>query len=125
MPAGTVFMMFPAQPKDGESIDLTHDGVILIKEDTVGDDFIIQDLFPWFEGVEDSAQWVDVMVAMLRGETSPPLDYNCTTRDGFLYHEQLFLVWDKVDLERLIGCLCSAAKRSGCLIPGDFPQKEG
>jgi hypothetical protein len=108
MPAGTVFMKFPAQPKDGGHIDLGYDGVISIKEDTVGEDFVVQDLFPWFEGVNDSGEWSDAMIAMLKGEPSPPLDYECAGRDGLFDREQLFLVWGRDDLERMIGCLQGA-----------------
>lgn len=112
MPAGTVFVKFPAQPADGSHIDLGYDGIICIKEDTVGDDFIVQELLPYFEDVNDGGDWADVMSSMLEGKTSPPLDYECTVRDGLFDEKQLFLVWDKIDLERMIGRL-NAALLSG------------
>ena len=108
MPAGTVFMKFPAQPKDESHISLGYDGVISIKEDTIGEDFAVQDLFPWFEGVNDSGEWSDAMIAMLKGVPSPPLDYDCARRDGLFDRDQLFLVWGKDDLEQMIGRLKDA-----------------
>jgi hypothetical protein len=107
MPAGTVFMKFPAQPKDG-SINLGNKEMISIKEETIGEDFVVQDLFPFFEGIEDDVEWADTMVAMLKGEPSPPVDYDCAGRDGLFDKEQLFLVWDKIDLERMIERLKAA-----------------
>lgn len=108
MPSGTVFMKFPAQPKDDSSKDFGYDGVIAIKEDTVGEDFVVQDLFPLFEGVNDSSEWADIILSMLEGEKSPPLDYECTGRDGLFDIDQLFLVWEREDLNRLIDRLIKA-----------------
>lgn len=108
MPAGTVFMKFPAQPKDGSHIDLGYDGVIAIKEDTVGEDFVVQELFPWFECVTDSNDWHDVLIAMLDGQQSPPLEYDSAGRDGLFDEGQLFLVWNRDDLERMIARLNEA-----------------
>jgi hypothetical protein len=107
MPAGTVFMKFPVQPTDG-SVKLGNKEMISIKEETVGEDFVVQDLFPFFEGIEDDVEWADTMVAMLKGEPSPPVDYDCAGRDGLFDKEQLFLVWDKIDLERMIERLKAA-----------------
>lgn len=102
MPAGTVFMKFPAQPKDKKHINLGYDEVIMIKEDTLGRDYVFQGLFPNFEGAEDDNDWSDVMIAMLEGGGSPPLDYDCAARDALYDADQLFLVWNKEDLERMI-----------------------
>lgn len=105
LPAGTIFAKFDPQPKEENRHHLCH-GDVCIKGDTVaGVDFVVQELFPWFEGADDSNQWADAMVAMLKGAASPPLDYDCGARDGLFDQEQLFAVWDQEDHRRLIAAL--------------------
>lgn len=108
LPAGTVFAKFSPQPADGSFRALTHEEVA-IKGDTVaGVDFVVQDLFPWFEGCNDSRAWSDAMIAMLDGKPSPPLDYDCGARDGLFDQDQLFAVWDVEDQRRLVTRLQAA-----------------
>ena len=106
--AGTLFMKFPKQPKDQGHFDVSYSGEIMIKAETSGDDFYLQRLVPWFEGVTDSGEWLDTWVAMTHGAPSPPLDYACTERDGLFDQDQLFVVWEKEDFLRMMGRLETA-----------------
>jgi hypothetical protein len=114
LPAGTVYMRVPEQPRDGVSLNLNFDGAVLIKDESSADDFLMQELFPWFEDVADTGEWVAVMERMLRGEPSPPLDYDCVVRDGrsdlTSAGRQLFMVWERTDLQRMIERLQRALK---------------
>ncbi|WP_342242624.1 hypothetical protein [Ensifer sp. OTU672] len=96
LPAGTFFVKFPAQP-------IENRGGVQIKGATVGDDFVAQDCLPWFEGCEDSTQWATIYAGMTKGEASPPVDYDVPELDGLLDQDQLFMVWDIDDSERLVG----------------------
>jgi len=107
MPAGTVFIKFPPQPGDG-CLDLGADGPILIKEETVGEDFVVQSTIPSFEGVDRSEDEIAVYADMLKGKGSPAVDYDFAGRDGYFDKDQLFLVWDRKDLHALIGRLNQA-----------------
>jgi hypothetical protein len=117
LPAGTIFMKFPAQPGHGSSIDLTYDGEIAIKGETAGADFVVQSLFPWFETDTGSDTHIDRLVDMLKGEESPPLDYDCSERDGLFDPKQLFAVWNHDDAERLVARLRRALSE-GYSAPG-------
>ncbi|MUO85554.1 hypothetical protein [Agrobacterium vitis] len=108
MAAGTVFMKFPAQPKDGSYVDLGFDEAIAIKDETIGNDFIVQHILPCFESEANTEDWFNIMSQMLGGERSPPVDYNVAGRDGLFDDDQLFLVWEKDDLERMIARLNQA-----------------
>lgn len=106
LPAGTVFMKFPAQPEDGSYINLADDGEVQIKWRTcAGVDFVSQNLVPFPEGWKDSGDIADDQVAMLRGDEGKPADYDCAGRDGLFDEGQLFLVWNEVDHEKLIELL--------------------
>jgi len=102
MPAGTVYMIFPTQPDDGGYSDFGYDGHIEIKEATCGNDFATQDIFPWFEGANDSGDLFTILDAMIRGEESPPIDYDFAGRQGLFQDDQLFCVWSKEDHKKLI-----------------------
>lgn len=105
LPAGTIFVKFPAQPSDGSFLDLGHDGEVAIKGETVGADFVVQPLFPLFDGDVDSEMNVGRMEDMLKGIESPPLDYDYAGRDGLFDQDQLFAVWNRQDAEGLIARL--------------------
>lgn len=92
MPAGTLF----AKWAPNYFLDL------MIKEETVGEnDFIQQDLIPWFEDTNDCGHHLDQLEAIQRGEPSPPLDFDCSGRDGAFDADQLFAVFEKHDVEAL------------------------
>lgn len=106
LPAGTVFMKWPAQPVDGSYYDLAPDGCVQIKWDTcAGVDFVCQDLVPYPQGWKDSGDLADDQIAMLGGEEGKPADYDCAGRDGLFDQEQLFLVWDVGAHQKLIDLL--------------------
>ena len=109
LPAGTVFSKFAKQPSVPDAYAIDH-GYISIKHETVADvDFRYVELFPPFlQSAEGDDQDVDVQIAMLKGDASPPLDYEVTTRDGLFDAAQLFAVWDHDDHLRLIRTLREA-----------------
>lgn len=111
LPPGTVFVKFPAQPKGGSPVNLSFREELAIKEKTVGEDFTYQSLFPWFEGINHSEEWKDTMKAMIGGAASPPVDYDCATADRHLNKDQLFAVWSREDLNRLIDRLLAARSK--------------
>lgn len=109
LPAGTVFMKFPAQPADGSYVDLGISDRLQVKWDTVaGADFVCQDMVPYFEGWKTGEDFCDALVAMLGGANSPPADYDCAGRDGLFDHDQLFLIWDRDAHKKLIDMLQTA-----------------
>ncbi len=108
LPAGTVFMKFPRQPNDKSSYNLDVEGAVSIKEATYGNDFGVQGLFPDFVGADDSGAWGDVLISMIEGHESPEVDYYCTGSDGYFDEDQLFLVWNKDDLTKMVARLQEA-----------------
>jgi hypothetical protein len=114
LPAGTVFAKHDAVEGVPARQSLCFDEVA-IKGDTVaGVDFVVQGLFPLFEGVDDCSAWSDVIAGMFDGQPSPPLDYHYDGRDGLFDQDQLFAVWDVEDHRRLIARLQEAlAQREG------------
>lgn len=108
MSAGTIFMKFPAQPDDEHVRNYGFDEVIAIKGETIGNDFVVQSLFPWFVDTTDSESYFEQFDQMLTGGESPPLDYDCAGRDGLFDDRQLFAVWSADDAERLIERLKAA-----------------
>lgn len=96
MPPGTVFAKFEPHVF----------GSWAIKERTIGNDFVVQDLEPWFGlGSEDHFSALDQLVA---GEPSPPLDFDCAGRDGLFDKDQLFALLDRDDVAALIARLQQA-----------------
>lgn len=102
MPAGTLFAKFTPHCFDE----------LAVKGETTGNDFVVQELIPWFEGCNDSSDYFQTIERMIAGEPSPPLDFDCTARDGLFDPEQLFAVFDNDDVDRLIARL-QRARRSG------------
>lgn len=96
LPAGTVFAKY--QPHVF--------GAWEIKEGTMGEDYVVQDLFPFFavEGDSWEEQW-KVLESIKKGAPSPPMDFDCAGRDGLFDRDQLFGVLERADLEALIARL--------------------
>lgn len=113
MPAGTIFAkmgkQMPGQP------NLTY-GDVAIKGDTISNDYVVQNLFTWFEGTTDTLSWMDTMFRMFEGEESATLDYDFSGRDGLFEQEQLFAVWSRDDARSLVNRLQKA------FIDGYSPQ---
>lgn len=102
MPAGTIFAKYTPHVF----------GDVRIKEETIGEDFVVQDLTPRWEGCDRDMDYFDVMAAMVRGEPSPPVDYDFAGRDGLFDKDQLFAVWEPQDAEALIARLQQALATS-------------
>lgn len=99
MPAGTIYAKY--QP--------CIFGDIAIKDESWEKTWWYQELStPWFAGREDSGAWMDTLTAIEKGEPSPPMDHLTTMRDGLYDAKQLFAVWERDDLEGLIGRLQQA-----------------
>lgn len=101
MPNGTVYCKFdPAIFRD-----------MAVKEGVIGEssDFLYQDLTPaQFEGDRGSEDHFDTLLAMQESGKSAALEFNCTSRDGLFDADQLFAVFERQDVERLIACLQEA-----------------
>lgn len=65
-------------------------------------DFTKVELIPWPEDVNDSADLMDRLAEVEKGEPYGTLDYDCTIRDGLFDHEQKYAVFERHDLEILI-----------------------
>lgn len=95
MPAGTVFSKY--QP--------CAFGELQIKGDTVADvDFYTQDLVGAIEH-NSSDDFADTLLAAQRDATSVRMDFEFQGRDGMFDKEQLFAVWERVDVEELLARL--------------------
>jgi hypothetical protein len=102
LPAGTIYAKY--QPCVFDEI--------AIKDESVPRDgpvtWYLQELMPWFADNSGSDDYFDTLHAIERGEPSPPFDYDCTVKDGCYEHDQLFAVFEKPDVEALIGRLQKA-----------------
>lgn len=104
LPAGTVYAKWgSAGALAPKADDLTY-GEVAVKGDTVADaDWVILDLLPWPEDCQDSEQWADTMIAAVAGTPTAPLDIgDGGARDGLFEADQLFAVFSKVEVERLV-----------------------
>jgi len=103
LPAGTVYAKWGMAGKYPKGDDLTHGEVAVKGETSAGVDWIVLDLLPWPEGCQDSMEWADAMIAAINGEPTAPLDIgDCGGRDGLFDKGQLFAVFDRVEVERLV-----------------------
>ena len=98
MPAGTIYAKF-----DPHSIREPA-----IKGQTIGSDWVVQSLTPYFEGADDDGAYFYIIDAMMAGKESPPVDYDFNGRDGLFDQEQLFAVWSADDVRRLMTALRDA-----------------
>jgi len=107
LPPGTVYAKWgDGQARDPKVHDLTY-GAVAVKGDTVGcGDWVEEPLVAWPEDCSDSGQWADAMVAAIGGaETAPMAIGDSGCRDGFFDEDQLFAVFGRVEVERLIAML--------------------
>ena len=96
LPEGTIYSYYVPQISNG----------LMVKQETLSDDWIYQDLL--FEVYGDSSN--DVMQLLTQAEehgTSFRLDLDCGTRDGMFDNEQMFMVYEKEDITRLVNKLLS------------------
>lgn len=94
MPSGTVYSHYMPQVSEG----------LMIKGDTWTNDWLYQDLLFNVEG-ESSDEASDKLTDAEENGTSFKLDLNCGSRDGMFDENQLFMVYEKSDIERLIEAL--------------------
>jgi len=100
MPEGTIFAKY--QPS-------CFEGLQIMGGRSGERDFIYMPLGDvWFEGCDDSGAYFDMLDAMEAGVSSPPIDYEMYGRDALFEEKQLFAVWEKRDVEALIGVLTDA-----------------
>lgn len=104
LPAGIVYAKWGSAgelaPKDQ---DLTY-GEVAVKGDTVaGVDWVEEPLLSWPEGCSNSEQWSDAMHAAINGTPTAPMQIgDHGGRDGFFDDEQLFAVFERIEVERLV-----------------------
>jgi hypothetical protein len=94
LPAGTVFNKYSPH----------NFGPLSVKEDTLENDFVYQDLNdPYPSGANDCGEWDGALTALAEdsGKTTA-LDYNYPGRDGLFDEGQLFAVYDSDDVKALI-----------------------
>lgn len=98
MPEGTVYSHYMPQVSEG----------LMIKGETWTNDWLYQDLLFNVEGNTSDEASEKLQDAEESG-TSFKLDLNCGSRDGMFEEDQLFMVYEKSDIESLIEAL------KGCL----------
>lgn len=76
-------------------------GELAIKCETVGDDFVTQQIADsvW---CNDSDEFFDILDAAARTGESFSMDFDSAGRDGLFDDEQLFVVWEREDVVALI-----------------------
>lgn len=94
MPSGTVYSHYMPQVSEG----------LMIKGDTWTNDWLYQDLLFNVEG-GSSDEASDKLTDAEENGTSFKLDLDCGSRDGMFDEDQLFMVYEKSDIERLIESL--------------------
>jgi len=106
LPAGTVYAKWGQAGKYPRQHDLTYQEVA-VKGETCGrNDWVEEPFLAWPEGCEDSGGWADMMEAAINGQPTPPLMIgDCGGRDGLFDNEQLFAVFDRTEVERLVRML--------------------
>jgi len=107
LPAGTVFAKYEPH----------FFAPLSIKAATEGPDFYVQDLIPEFVGNESETDWTDTLDAIADGEAAPPLDYELIGLDDLGDTAQLFAVFERRDVEGLIGRLQQALADSATAGP--------
>ena len=81
-------------------------GDLAIKMDsTQYDDWYQYSLLNGWGGIDNSDEFMDKVRRAERGETELKNDLECESRDGFFEEDQLFVVYDKADIEQLISKL--------------------
>lgn len=99
----TQFLALPAQTLFSKYEPCCF-GELEIKSDSLRNDWLTQDIAGAIanNGSEDFAS--KLFDAEING-TSLPMDFDCLGRDGCFDEGQLFAVWEKADVEALIGRL--------------------
>lgn len=98
MPSGTVYSHYVPQVADG----------LMVKYETLTNDWVYQDLLFNVAG-ETSEEASDTLTKAEENGASFRLDLHCGSRDGMYDDNQLFMVYEKEDVKRLIKKLIEAA----------------
>jgi hypothetical protein len=98
MPKGTVYSHYVPQVADG----------LMVKYETLTNDWVYQDLLFNVAGETSEEASEKLTDAEERG-ASFILDLHCGSRDGMYDDNQLFMVYEKEDVKRLIKKLIEAA----------------
>jgi hypothetical protein len=103
MPAGTLFAKFPPQP-EAPAVMAIDFGELQIKDDTSSNDYWYVDTVPPPELAYDSADYLDAVAAAVLnlGTSMGVLDFETIQRDGLFDVDQLFAVFEREDVVRLV-----------------------
>lgn len=102
LPPGTLYAKVSPDP---ESCVM---GELLIKGDSMSNDWVVQELVGWFTDCDDSGDFIEAW-DHLRAGGEREVELNCGARDGLFDDDQLFAVFSRTDhinlLKRLITAL--------------------
>lgn len=99
LPSGTIFMKYA--PCYFEALS--------VKGDTLEHDFVSGEMAAPVDA-NDSGEWADKLFEAAENGTSVGLDFDCYGRDGCFEDKQLFAVYEKEDMEKLIAKLQECVK---------------
>lgn len=102
LPEGTVFAKYAP----------CYFGDLCIKDESLTDinDFYYTNVLANFDNCEDSGEWFDILDTMATGGVGVPIAFDVIMRDGIFDLGQQFAVFERVDVERLIGKLADSIK---------------
>lgn len=102
LPAGTLYAKVPADPSRYIF------GELLIKGDSLTNDWYWQELIGWFTDCNDSGEWADAFKE-LRAGGERAVEFDLASRDGLFDPTDMFAVFSRADhinlLKRLITAL--------------------
>ena len=96
LPAGTIFMKYV--PCYFETLSAKGDSIPETRDFTYGDMAAPVD-------ANDSGEWADRLFDSEANSTSVALDFDCYGRDGCFEDKQLFAVYEKEDMQKLVAKL--------------------
>ena len=102
LPAGTLYAKVSPDPS------CCVFGELLIKGESLGNDWVVQELVGWFTDCNDSGELIEAW-DQLRAGGERAVDFDCDGRDGLFDMDQMFAVFNRTDhinlLKRLITAL--------------------
>lgn len=104
LPAGTVYAKWGSEA--GDPSELFY-GEVSVKGETVHEDWVDIPFLSWPEDCSDSMQWADAMEAARNGTPTAPLDIGQGGRDGLFDRKQMFAVYEREEVVRLLALLTS------------------
>ncbi len=94
LPAGTIFLKY----------EPCCFGELQVKGDTWEHDFLCGEMAAPIDA-NDTSDFVDKLEDAKTNGTSVTLDFDCYGRDGYFEENQLFAVYEKSDMEKLVAKL--------------------